>query len=220
MDKNRTIFIAGGILIAFAAGLLLGRGIDRGEAEMRDSAGRSLVSPSARDSEAPPRRPFQFLRGADAPRAERETAKSFAFDRLILDTNGAQPRACLQFTRELDASGATNYADYVRMSPSMKPAVSAEGSSLCLSGLEFNKEYKARLRAGLPAKSGETLARAFETTIAFGDKPAYVGFVGDGVILPRLEADGLGVETVNVDLLNAAEIIGGQHFSRQLPVVH
>ena len=202
MDKNRTIFIAGGILIAFAAGLLLGRGIDRGEAEMRDSAGRSLVSPSARERSDQPRRPFQMFRGDDAPRAERETSKEFAFDRLILETNGSAPRACVQFTRELDASGKTNYADYVRLTPALKPAVSVAGQSLCLSGIEFDKEYKARVRAGTPSKSGEKLKRPVEVTIAFGDKPAYVGFVGDGVILPRLEADGLGIETVNVEKIN------------------
>lgn len=202
MDKNRTMIIAGGVLIAFASGLLLGRAIDRGDAEMRDSAGRSLVSPSARDRDNDPRRPFQAFRGEDAPRAEREKSKDFAFDRLILETNDAAPRACLQFTRELDASGKTNYADYVRMTPAMKPAVTVAGSSLCISGVEFDKEYKARVRAGAPSKSGEKLKRPVEVTIAFGDKPAYVGFVGDGVILPRLEADGLGIETVNVDKIN------------------
>ena len=202
MDKNRTIFIAGGILIAFASGLLLGRAIDRGEAVMRDSAGRSLISPSAREGEVAPRRPFQLFRGEDAPRAERAAAKEFAFDRIILETNGATPRACLQFTRELDASGKTNYGDYVRLTPAIKPAVTVAGSSLCIAGVEFDKEYKARVRAGTPAKSGEKLKRPVEVTIAFGDKPAYVGFVGDGVILPRLEADGLGVETVNVEKLN------------------
>ena len=37
------------------------------------------------------------------------------------------------------------------------------------------------------------------SAISFGDRPAYVGFKGDGVILPRIDADGLGLETVNVD---------------------
>ncbi len=204
MDRNKTIFIAGGILIAFASGLLLGRSIDRGDAEMRDSAGRSLVSPTARDRDNEPRWPFQVFRGANAPRAEEAKAKDFVFDRLILETNDATPRACVQFTRDLDASGKTNYADYVRMTPAMKPAVTVAGSSLCLAGLEFDKEYKARIRAGAPAKSGEKLKRPVEVTIAFGDKPAFVGFVGDGVILPRLEADGVGIETVNVEKINVS----------------
>lgn len=199
MDRSKVMIIAGGVLIAFASGLLLGRAIDRGDAEMRDSAGRSLVSPEARDRDNAPRRPFQAFRGEDAPRAEREKSATFGFDRLILETSGDAPRACLQFTRELDASGNTNYADFVRLTPAIKPAVSVAGSSLCLSGIEFNKEYKATVRAGAPSKTGEKLKRPVEVTIAFGDKPAYVGFAGDGVVLPRLEADGIGLETVNVE---------------------
>ena len=35
--------------------------------------------------------------------------------------------------------------------------------------------------------------------IDFADRPPYVGFKGTGVILPRENADGLPIETVNVD---------------------
>jgi hypothetical protein len=139
------------------------------------------------------------VRAADAPRAAADLAKEFAFDRLILETAGATPRACLQFTRPLDDSGKTNYADYVRVSPGEKAAVTVDGSSLCIGGLAFDSEYRARVRTGAPAKSGERLKRQVDVTIAFGDKPAYVGFAGDGVVLPRFESDGLGIETVNVE---------------------
>lgn len=199
MDRKHALFIAGGVLAAFGAGLLTATGVDR-YFDARTAGGR--ISPGVLAEGDGPRRPFQNLRGEDAPRAPRETSKDFAFDRLILETGGETPRACLQFTRELDATGKTNYADYVRLTPAARPAVTVDGSSLCVSGLDFDKEYKARVRAGAPAKSGEKLNRPVEVTIAFGDKPAYVGFVGDGVILPRLEADGLGIETVNVEKLN------------------
>lgn len=198
MDKRLTLMIAGGLIAAFGGGLLAGVAGTSFFGGARDRATATVLA----DEEAGPRRPFQEYRGEDAPRAEPEPAKDFAFNRIILDTRSATPRACLQFTRELDASGKTNYADYVRLTPAIKPAVTVDGTSLCLAGLEFDKEYKARVRAGAPAKSGEKLKRAVETTIAFGDKPAYVGFVGDGVVLPRLEADGVGIETVNVDAVN------------------
>jgi len=199
MDRKQTLLIGGGILAAFGAGILTAMVFNR-YFDAREAGGRSSTGVVAEESG--PRRPFQNYRGEDAPRAPGDTAKDFAFDRLILETNGETPRACLQFTRELEASGKTNYADYVRLTPASKPAVTVDGSSLCVSGLDFDKEYKARVRAGAPAKSGEKLKRPVEVTIAFGDKPAYVGFVGDGVILPRLEADGLGIETVNVEKLN------------------
>ena len=47
--------------------------------------------------------------------------------------------------------------------------------------------------------SGE---RCGSKTVTFGEKPPYVGFAGDGVILPREDADGVGIETVNVSRLN------------------
>ncbi len=201
MDRKQTLVVIGAALAAFGAGIISTLGV-RGFIDGR--AGGEQTSTAFLADEEAPRRPFQRLRGEDAPRAPREVPKDFAFDRLILETNGETPRACLQFTRELDASGKTNYADYVRLKPSTKPAVTVAGSSLCLAGLEFDKEYKASVRAGAPSKAGEKMKRPVEVTIAFGDKPAYVGFVGDGVILPRLEADGLGIETVNVEKLNIA----------------
>jgi hypothetical protein len=202
MDRKLALMIAGGIAAAFGGGLLTGV-IGSAYVDAR-RAGERFVSAAGYEGEARPRRPFQEFRGEDAPRRSAAASKDFGFDRLILETTGETPRACLQFTRELDASGKTNYADYVRVTPATKPAVTVNGSSLCIAGLDFDKEYKARIRAGAPAKSGEKLKRPVEVTLAFGDKPAYVGFVGDGVVLPRLEADGLGIETVNVEKINVA----------------
>ena len=198
MKRSNTAILIGAVLAAFAIGLLLGRHVDRGQGQLSDSAGNSLVAPSVRNADAN-RRAFQNPRAADAPRAARSAPDGFAFQRLILETDGDAPRACLQFSSDLAASGEVNYADYVRVTPAASPAVSIAGSSLCIAGLEFDKEYVAKLRAGLPAGDGSSLERPVEVTIAFGDKPAYVGLAGNGVVLPRLEADGLAIETVNVD---------------------
>src|SRR5690606_2413151 len=52
--------------------------------------------------------------------------------------------------------------------------------------------------------------------LTFGDRPAYVGFAGGGVILPRSEADGIAIETVNVarievEVLRVPDRILSQH---------
>jgi alpha-2-macroglobulin len=198
MSRKLMIIGAGAILASFALGLFAGQAIDRGLPGARLAAGGETYDARPEDH------PFRDVRPEGAARAAAEKAKTFTFDRLILETAGDEPRACLQFTRELDASGKVNYADYVRLTPNVKPAVTAAGSSLCLTGLGFDKEYKASVRRGTPSKSGERLERPIEVTIAFGDKPAYVGFVGDGVVLPRLEADGLGLQTVNVSKINVS----------------
>lgn len=198
MNRNLMIAGAGALLAAFALGIFTGKFIDGGLPGARPAGGGEVYDAAREDH------PYRDVRPENAARAAAEKAKTFTFDRLILETAGDEPRACLQFTRELDASGKTNYADYVRLTPNVKPAVSVAGSSLCLAGLGFDKEYKATIRRGAPSKSGEKLERPVEVTIAFGDKPAYVGFVGDGVVLPRLEADGLGLETVNVSKINVS----------------
>jgi hypothetical protein len=198
MNRKLMIIGAGAVLASFGVGLFAGQTIDRGLPGVRIGADGAEYGAEPQDH------PFQNVRPEDAARAETEKAKTFTFDRLILETAGDEPRACIQFTRELDASGKVNYGDYVRVTPNVRPAVSAAGSSLCLTGLNFDKEYKASVRRGTPSKSGERLERPVEVTIAFGDKPAYVGFVGDGVVLPRLEADGLGLQTVNVSKINVA----------------
>jgi hypothetical protein len=196
MNRSTLLIVAAGSLAAFAAGVATGKFWNMGGGGGRSERFDTIAGDQREDH------PFSEVRSENAGRREAEKAKIFTYDRLLLETAGDAPRACLQFTRELDASGKVNYADFVRLTPDVKPAVTVAGSSLCLSGIEFNKEYKARIRKGAPAKSGEKLERPVEVTIAFGDKPAYVGFVGDGVILPRLEADGLGIETVNVDKVN------------------
>ncbi|MBI1392539.1 MAG: alpha-2-macroglobulin family protein [Alphaproteobacteria bacterium] len=203
MARSGAIVATAAAVAAFSAGLILGRNIDRGDAEMRDSAGNPLVAPIARrsDGDGQARRPFQEVRAIDAPRAADAAAATdaFAFERLSILVDGDTPKACLRFTEELKADGPVSYQDFVRLSPAARPAISVDGRNLCLSGLSFDTEYRATVRKGFAAASGETLARNVEVTIAFGDKPAYVGFAGDGVILPRLDADGLALETVNVE---------------------
>jgi hypothetical protein len=191
--SRSNVLLAGAIVFALAIGVLIGRfALPQG--------GLSLppLSREAGEQGRSVREPFQELRGEGARRPGPAVAEGFAFSRLNFDMSGDSPRACFVFTEKLDDSGKTNYGDYIRISPSVKPAVEVNGQNLCVSGLAFDVDYTATLKKGLPGAKGQALERPQEIAIAFGDKPAYVGFAGDGVILPRLEADGVGIETVNV----------------------
>jgi alpha-2-macroglobulin len=203
MARKEAAIIAASLLGAFAGGLLLGRAIAPDSGSMGEPNSQQIVA-DARNADRGQRRSFQERRADNAERPVEERDTKFAYRRLVLDTGGDAPRACFQFTQDLDSSGETNYADYVRVTPDTGAALEVNGASLCISGLEFDKDYTARLRAGLPNAKGDGLERAERVAVAFGDKPAYVGFAGDGVILPRLEADGLGVETVNVEKIEIA----------------
>ena len=127
----------------------------------------------------------------------RAGSTEFEFVRYTIDVTGDLPRACLAFSSTL--SPTTDYRPYVDMGDGPQIALSTDGANLCLGGLNFGQEREVRIRSGLPSADGRTLAFDEGVTISFGDRPSYVGFKGDGVILPRIDADGLALETVNVE---------------------
>ncbi|RZJ86558.1 MAG: alpha-2-macroglobulin family protein, partial [Brevundimonas sp.] len=114
--------------------------------------------------------------------------------------SGPEPKACIEMTRPLDAS--KSYADFVLVSPDpgVTPAVSVKGAELCVAGLGFT-DRRVTLLKGLPGQGGDQLAANADVDFTFGERLPYVGFAGDGVILPREESDGVGIETVNVSRL-------------------
>ena len=122
--------------------------------------------------------------------AEAEEGR-FVYFRYAPDTSGDSPRACLVFSQPLDPE--TDYATYIRMQPQVRPAYAVEGRELCLEGLDFARSYTATILEGLPSADGAAIEREEEVQISFEDRPAYVGFKGAGVILPRENADGLPV---------------------------
>jgi len=129
--------------------------------------------------------------------AARSDNGKFVYARYAPDTSGDQPKACLVFSKPLDIDA--DYSIYVEMDGGDTPAFSIEGEKLCLGGLSFASSYTATLLEGLPSEDGTELGREEVVSISFEDRPPYVGFKGSGVIMPRQDADGLAVETVNVD---------------------
>ncbi|NHK27045.1 alpha-2-macroglobulin family protein [Parvularcula flava] len=204
MQRKGLVIASVFVLIAFAAGLFIGRVGSRpiASGEFAQSGRPAIESVSQANQAFDQQREFETVRADDAPRAgEGAEPDGFGFSRLTLDTSGDVPRACFSFTGNLVSSGDVNYADYVRFEPSVQAVTEVTNNTLCVSGVAFDTTYQATLREGLPGADGAALARAEGVTVAFGDKPAYVGFVGNGVILPRMEADGVGFETVNVEAL-------------------
>ena len=143
----------------------------------------------------------QRARSADAPRAGVRMADGMAFVRLRTQMDQAEPRACLEFTQPLSTEASVNYADYLRMDPTTTYQVDVSGNLLCLGGIPFEPERQVTVLEGLPSQTGERTEYDETFTLTFGDRPAYVGFAGSGVILPRAEADGIAIETVNVSRL-------------------
>lgn len=129
--------------------------------------------------------------------AEESGEAEFVYARYAPDLSGDQPRACLVFSKPLDPDA--DYGIYVDVEGGTQPAFNINGEQLCLEGLSFASSYSAILREGLPAGDGTELGREESVSISFEDRPPYVGFKGSGVVMPRQDADGLAVETVNVE---------------------
>jgi hypothetical protein len=168
------------ILAAAAAALALSACGERGGSEpaASDRAGVALES-----------------RPADAPRAEPEVSNAFEYLRYAVNTEAATPELCLTFSGALDPS--VDYSAYVQVDEPI--SLEVDGSQLCIGGLNYGQTRQLTLRAGLPAADGRELASDETTTLVFDDRPARVAFSGSGIILPRIEADGLAIQTVNVD---------------------
>ena len=143
----------------------------------------------------------ESARSANAPRAGQQI-DGMAFVRLRAEMDQTQPRACLEFSQNLSTDQNINYADYISLDPTVPFQTDVSGNLLCLSGLPFEPERQITIRQGLPSASGERTEADENFTLTFGDRPAYVGFAGGGVILPRAEADGIAIETVNVARLH------------------
>ncbi|MEO1553598.1 MAG: alpha-2-macroglobulin [Pseudomonadota bacterium] len=129
--------------------------------------------------------------------AQSEGETRFSYVRYAPDTSDSLPKACLVFSEPLDPD--IDYSIYAPMDGEVDVAYSVNGEQLCLSGLSFATSYTLTLTEGLPDEDGVELGREEEVQISFEDRPPYVGFSGSGVILPREDADGLAIETVNVD---------------------
>ena len=143
---------------------------------------------------------FGHPRAANAPRAGEVKPDGFAIWKTRLDTSSADPLACIEMTRDLDPS--KSYGDFVLVSPDLghAPAVIVQGRQPLHRRRRLHRPPVTLLK-GLPAKDGETLAANADADFTNGDKPPYVGFAGQGVILPREDSDGVGIETVNVSKL-------------------
>jgi uncharacterized protein YfaS (alpha-2-macroglobulin family) len=191
-SKMPGLMAAGLVIAAFGGGVLSAKGVDW----FGKPAEETLAAPGAQGWSL-----FGKPRDAKAARRGIPKPEGFAVWRHRIETSRNQPAACIELTRPLDP--AKSYADYVLISPDLgsAPAVTVKGSELCVAGTGF-ADRRVTLLKGLPSKGGETLAANADVDFTFGEKPPYVGFAGEGVILPREDSDGVGIETVNVSRLS------------------
>jgi uncharacterized protein YfaS (alpha-2-macroglobulin family) len=113
-----------------------------------------------------------------------------------LDSDSASPRACFQFSEDLQA-GKVDLTPYVTVSGVATPAVSVQPKQLCVEGLVHGKTYHVTIRKGLPSTVGEDLLANADYDLYVRDRRPNAQFTGRNYVLPRVGQEGIPVVTVN-----------------------
>lgn len=113
-----------------------------------------------------------------------------------VDSDSAAPRICAVFSEALVKVGV-DYMPFVQL-PDAGLVVAVNDGQLCIDGVEHGARYRIVLREGLPAASGETLARPVELTLYVRDRSPAVRFTSRAYVLPRMGDAALPIETVNL----------------------
>lgn len=164
------------------------------EALQRVERGRDMIPALRLSNRLHPRTDTQAaLEDAIGKYGFRVTASS-------VESDSAAPRICAQFSEPLVKAGV-EYESFVRL-PDSGLVVQAEDTQLCVDGVEHGKRYRLTLRAGLPAASGETLAKDVDLAQYVRDRSPEVRFPSRAYMLPKSADAALPVETVNLTTLD------------------
>lgn len=113
------------------------------------------------------------------------------------DNDSASPRICAEFSEPLIKAGQ-DYTPFVRL-PDPGLVVQADGSQICVDGVQHGQRYTVTFREGLPAESGETLTKDVDISLYIRDRSPTVAFGGRAYVLPKSADAALPIETVNLD---------------------
>ena len=111
-------------------------------------------------------------------------------------------QVCLEFSESFEDAKESDLKPFLRVTPKTPFSIDARKSRLCLLGLDYGRSYEVRILKGLTADNHSELTASRTVPVTFEDKPAYVGFAGEGIILPETKGARVTLKTVNVDKLN------------------
>lgn len=112
-----------------------------------------------------------------------------------VDSDSASPRACFQFSEDL--AKRVDFAPFLALAGSDKPALTSDEKQLCVEGLKHGERYNINIRAGLPSTVKETLPKSAEFNVYVRDRKPFVRFTGKAYVLPRTGQRGIPLVSVN-----------------------
>ena len=117
---------------------------------------------------------------------------------VTVQPDRAVPGACLSFSAELPRGKPQALEPYVSIVPSIDHGLQSRGKDLCITGLKHGEHYAVRVKAGLPASDGSTLAKDVPIDIQVPDREPQMSFDQGKTLLPWREGVGLPLKSVNV----------------------
>ena len=138
----------------------------------------------------------------DVPEPEPVEPDPLRYRGLQTQDGTGEMQACLEFDQSFEETKESAIKPFLRISPEIPFSVDARGKRLCLLGLNSGQTYEISVLKGLTADNDSELTRNLTASVIFEDKPAFVGFMGDGIILPETRGARVVLKTVNVDKLS------------------
>ncbi|MEZ5818440.1 MAG: alpha-2-macroglobulin [Hyphomicrobiaceae bacterium] len=113
-----------------------------------------------------------------------------------IDSDAEAPRLCVNFSEAL-AVATPEAGKFVTLDGHEPENLSSEGNQLCIDGLKHGARYQIQVRAGVPSKTAETLAKPSEIAIYVRDRKPSVRLSGRAYVLPSRGQQGIPVTSVN-----------------------
>ena len=157
--------------------------------------------PQPVEDAAPPNVSIPVTQQEPDPEPEPEIPDPLRYVSLSSQDPKGDIQACLEFSASFQDIRESELKPYIRVSPRLPFSIDARGTRLCLLGLDYGRSYEIEILKGLKAGNDSELQRNQTVTVTFEDKPAFVGFAGNGIILPDTKGARLVLKTVNVDKL-------------------
>ena len=120
-----------------------------------------------------------------------------------VDADSANPRICIVFSENLPVS-QPGLIDYVVVEGGDGLAIEPQDRQICIDGVKHGARYHVRVRGGLPATDGETLAHPTELDVYVRDRAPWVGFAGSAYVLPAGKGASLPLVSINTTKALAA----------------
>lgn len=119
-----------------------------------------------------------------------------------VDSDAADPRICIELSDPLPRDQG-NLADFLKVETGRGLTVEVDPQALCVDGVVHGERYRLRVRAGLPAADGETLANSADLDIYVRDRSPSVRFQGRAYVLPKGGEAAIPLVSINTRLVKA-----------------